>query len=288
LHCHSGYPPAYVGATFKKCVGIPLVVRPHGSDVVPGERIRKNLRLEKRLRRALVSADAVIAQGNYLKDVIADLGVGEEKIHIIHNGVGLETFAKGASFPYPRPYMVSLGNLIPRKGFDILLRAYALVNGPKPDLIVAGPGPERDRLERLSRDLGIAEQVRFLGYVEGQDKIDLLCSAEFFACPSRKEPFANVILEALAAGLPVVASAVDGNTELVQHGINGLLYPPEDIMALCHALEGMVENKTLVNRLRAAVPGFAAKFDWPIVAKRYQKLYYSLKKTRSLTTPGRL
>ncbi|MCP4664913.1 MAG: glycosyltransferase family 4 protein [Deltaproteobacteria bacterium] len=285
LHCHAGYPPGYVGATFKKWFDTPLVVRPHGSDIVPGERIRKNPRLEKRLRQALVSADAVVAQGQYLKDVIVDLGVEEKKIHIIHNGVNLEIFSKGEAFAYPRPYIVSLGNLIPRKGFDILLHAYARLRGRKPDLIVAGPGPEKDRLQWLARDLGIAEQVRFPGFIGGQDKINLLCSAEFFVCPSRKEPFANVILEALAAGLPVVASAVDGNTELVHHGKQGLLFPSEDIAALEKSLQSMIHQPGLAHRLRSAVPEFAKQFDWPIVAGRYHTLYDSLKRHRSISLP---
>ena len=276
LHCHSGYPPGYVGATFKKWFDTPIVVRPHGSDIVPGERIRKNPRLEKRLRRALVSADAIVAQGQYLKDVIMDLGVEEKKIHIIHNGVNLEIFSKAEAFPYPRPYIVSLGNLIPRKGFDVLLHAYARLRGPKPDLIMAGPGPEKDKLQLLAKDLGVAERVRFPGFIEGQDKINLLCSAEFFVCPSRKEPFANVILEALAAGLPVVASAVDGNPELVHHGKQGLLFPSEDIEALESSLQSMINNTTLAHRLRSAVPGFAKQFDWPIVARQYQTLFYTL------------
>jgi glycosyltransferase involved in cell wall biosynthesis len=286
LHCHSGYPPAFVGATFKKWFNIPLAVRPHGSDIVPGDRIRKNPRLVKRLRHALVSADVIIAQGKYLKDVIINLGVKEEKIHIIHNGVSIERFSRGEAFDHPRPYVVFLGNLIPRKGVDILIHAYARIADEKPDLIIAGPGPEKDNLKALAQDLGIASRVRFLGFVAGQDKTNLLRSAEFFVCPSRKEPFANVILEALAAGLPIVASAVDGNIELVYHGKHGLLFPPEDVEALSNTLSEIIKNKLLAHRLRAAVPEFVRQFDWPVVAKRYQTLYQEYTKTDPVIRPS--
>ena len=280
LHCHSAYPPAFAGATFRRWTGIPVVVRPHGSDVVPGGRIRKDPRLENRLRKALSSADAVIAQGKYLRDIILELGVKENRIHIIHNGVDLGMFSKGEVFPHPRPYVLGLGNLIPRKGFDILLKAYARLKEPKPDLLIAGLGPEEENLKRLSLDLGVGEKVRFLGFVEGQKKVDLYRSAEFFVCPSRNEPFANVILEALASGLPVVASGVDGNKELVDHGSNGLLFSPGDVGSLCSCLEEMITNGSLMKKFRDKIPGFIARFEWGAVAGQYLELYKNVMSKR--------
>jgi glycosyltransferase involved in cell wall biosynthesis len=277
IHCHSAYPPAFVAATFKRWTGIPFVVRPHGSDVVPGGRIRKNHRLETRLIKALSSADAVVAQGKYLKDIIVGLGVEKERVHIINNGVDLEMFSKGESFFHPRPYILGLGNLIPRKGFDILLKAYARLRDPEPDLLIAGPGPEKAHLELLTAELGIGDRVHFIGFIEGQEKVNLYRSAEFFVCPSRNEPFANVILEALASGLPVVASAVDGNKELVKREKNGLLFPPGDVGALASCLEIMIDNGSLSKKLREAVPDFIKEFDWGAVAGRYLTLYGHLK-----------
>jgi len=273
VHCHSGYPPAYVCATFKKWFGVPIVVRPHGSDIVPGERIRKSARLERRLRLALLAADAIIAQGAYLKALLVDLDVKEEKIYTIHNGVHIEKFSRAGPYPHPSPYMLAVGNLIRRKGFDILLRAYALLDRPKPDLLLAGAGPEKNNLISLAKELDIAEFVRFLGHVDGQKKIDLYCSARFFICPSRKEPFANVILEAMAAGLPVVASAVDGNTELVHHEKHGLHFPAEDIHALKAALQRLIGNAALVKQLGSAASAFVKRFDRAAIAGEYLNLY---------------
>jgi glycosyltransferase involved in cell wall biosynthesis len=273
LHCHTGYPAAYVGATFKRLFGIPLVVRPHGCDVLPGDRIRRHARLEQRLRRALAMADAVIAQGHFLKDIIRELGVDEQRIHIVHNGVDLAAFATGRPFPHPRPYILGVGKLTPHKGFDILLRAYARLHRPPLDLLIAGRGGQQPALEALAHQLGIAPRVRFVGFVAGQEKVNLYRSATFFVCPSRREPFANVILEALAAGLPVVASAVGGNPELVQHEKHGLLFPAEDEQALAMALRSLIDFPALYDALRASVPGFVQQFDWPDVAQRYLTLY---------------
>jgi glycosyltransferase involved in cell wall biosynthesis len=279
LHCHSGYPAAYVGATFKRLFGIPFVVRPHGCDVLPGDRIRRHPGLERRLRRALAVADAVIAQGGFLKDVILELGVEEKRIHVIHNGVDVAAYATGALFPHPRPYILGLGKLKPHKGFDILLRAYARLHNPPLDLLIAGHGGQQQALGTLAHQLGIGHRVRFVGFVAGQEKVNLYRSATVFVCPSRREPFANVILEALAAGLPVVASAVGGNPELVHHEKHGLLFPAEDDQALAAALRRLIDLPALRHALRASVPGFVQQFDWPSVAQRYLALY------RSFTRP---
>jgi len=276
LHCHAAYPQAYVGATFKKLCRIPMVVRPHGSDIVPGDRMRRNWRVENRLRLGLKSADAIIVQGRYLYDVVKDLGIEENKIRTIHNGVDLKSFGQGEPFPHQRPYILAAGSLIQRKGFDILLQAYSRVPEPCPDLLIAGSGREDNNLKQLSRELGIEDRVAFLGLVEGQRKIDLFRSAEFLVCPSRKEPFANVILEAMAAGLPVAASAVGGSKELVQDGVNGLLFPPEDVGGLTAVLQKMINDKTYFHRTRPQVLEFVKKFDWPLVAGQYFSLYSEL------------
>ncbi|MBW1846230.1 MAG: glycosyltransferase family 4 protein [Deltaproteobacteria bacterium] len=276
LHCHSGYPPGYVGITFKKWFKVPVLVRPHGSDIVPGDRIRRYPKLTERLKFALRSADAVVAQGQYLKELILTLGVDSSKVHIIHNGVNLNDFAGKEPFSHPRPYILALGNLIFRKGFDILLHAYSSVAEPKPDLLIAGPGREEKMLKALAKEMGIEHQVKFIGFIDGQKKINLFRSAEFFICPSRKEPFANVLIEAMSAGLPVIASSIDGNKELIIHEKNGLLFPSENSEALKDAMQRLISEDGLADRMRSVLPGFAKDFDWPIVARKYRELYAAL------------
>lgn len=277
LHCHAGYPTAYVGATFKAWFGIPLVVRPYGGDDIrPGGRTRRHPWLARRLSRALTAADAVIAQGSFLREIILGLGVAEQRVHVIHNGVDLAAFAHGTPFPHPRPYILGLGNLAWHKGFDILLRAYARLPQPAPDVLIAGPGAERPQLETLACQLGIRHRITFIGFIHGQEKVNLLRSALCLVCPSRREAFSNVILEALAAGLPVIASAVGGNPELLRDGAHGLLFPSEDAAALAQALRGVLDTPALLAHLRAAIPDYIRDFDWPVVAERYRALYREL------------
>lgn len=282
LHCHAGYPQAYVGAVFKKWAGIPMVVRPHGSDIVPEGRIRRHPRLEKRLREGLTAADAIVAQGRYLKESIVALGVDKDRVSIIHNGVDLKSFARAEPFPHPRPYILAVGSLIRRKGFDLLLEAYKKLKVPCPDLLIAGTGREMDQLKSLAGDLLLADRVRFLGFIDGPKKVSLYRSAQFLVCPSRKEPFANVILEAMAANLPVVASDVDGSPEMVRHGENGLLFPCEDVAALAGVLQDLIDNQAFLDRLRSGVAPFVSQFDWPCIAARYLVLYRRLHEEATL------
>jgi len=273
LHCHAAYPQAYVGATFKKLFKCPFVVRPHGSDIVPGGRMRRNKRLERRLTSALLQADAVIAQGDYLKQVVSELGVTDDKIFIINNGVDLEQFAVSSPFPHDRPYILAVGSLIRRKGFDVLLQAFRKAEIQGVDLLIAGQGREEKNLRNMVLELGLGDRVHFLGNITGQRKTDLYASALFFVCPSRKEPFANVILEAFAAGLPVVASSVDGNTELVGHREQGLLTPVEDSDRLAAAMRELVDDRELFQQIRQGLPGYISQFDWKIVAQKYRSVY---------------
>jgi glycosyltransferase involved in cell wall biosynthesis len=276
LHCHSAYPCAYVAATFKRVLGIPFVVRPYGGDVLPESRVCRHPRLRSRVRASLEAADVVIAQGHFLRDVIRDLGVPDEKIQIVNNGVDLEVFSRGTPFPHPCPYLLGMGNLVRRKGFDLLIQAYAKARPSDVDLLIAGDGIEREKLEKIAAESGVASRIRFLGRVEGQTKIDVYRSAVCAICPSRSEPFSNVILEALASGLPVIASATGGNFEQVKHGEHGLIVPTEDVGALANAITTILSEPQLLNQFRAKVPAFIQRFDWPQVALQYRAIYESV------------
>lgn len=273
VHCHAAYPQAYVARTLRRLCGVPYVVRPHGADVLPGDPIRASPRLERRMRAALVAADAVIAQGESLREVIAALGVAPARLVTINNGVDVAAFAAATPFDHPRPYALGMGSLVPHKGFDLIVRAWAAAAAPSLDLLVAGDGPERAALERLAGELGLAGRVRFLGPVLGRDKVSLLRSAAFFVCPSRREPYSNAILEAMAAGLPVVATAVGGNPEIVRHEVSGLVCEPESPAALAAAAGRIAADPALRDRLAAGAVGVAREHDWPDVVDRYVAIY---------------
>lgn len=272
VHCHAAYPQAYVARTFQWLTGTPYVVRPHGADILPGDSIRRSPRLDRRMRRGLAAASVVIAQSDFMADIIRSVGVNDARIRVIHNGVDVTAFAAALPFDHPRPYIVGIGNFVPHKGFDLLLRAYAIAN-PSADLLLAGDGPEAERLAALVRELGIADRVRLLGQISGERKVSLYRSARFLVCPSRREPFGNVILEAMASGLPVVATDVGGNSEMVTPEVSGLLCVPESPGALAEAIVQLTASDMLRDRLAEGATREVRRFEWARAVDRYVATY---------------
>jgi len=147
---------------------------------------------------------------------------------------------------------LAAAQLTHRKGYDLALRAFAGLARESADVAfwIAGDGPERDALESLTVELHLTERVSFLG--ARQDIPDLLSAADVFIMPSRSEGLGIAALEAMAAGLPVVASRVGGLAQAVVHGETGLLFPAEDVDALRDAWRTLLEDRELRERLAAA------------------------------------
>jgi glycosyltransferase involved in cell wall biosynthesis len=165
------------------------------------------------------------------------------------------------------PLALALGRLHPNKGFDVLIEA--LARTPDFHLWLAGEGPERSRLETRAERLGVGGRVRFLGWRE--DSAALLAAADMLACPSRHEPLGNVVIEAWAAGVPVVAASSTGPRALIREGVNGLLVPVEDADALARAMTRLAENPTLRSELAAAGrAAHAEAFSESVVVARYR------------------
>jgi glycosyltransferase involved in cell wall biosynthesis len=276
LHCHGAYPAGYVGATFKCLTGIPLVIRPHGSDILPGEWIDRHPRLAPRMRQALWAANVVVAQGASLAGRLRQLGVPEQCLRIIHNGVHL---SPGGPSPLPRiPSILAMGSLAQKKGFDILLRAFSRIREriPAARLTIAGEGPERGRLVEMASSFGIADAVTFPGVVTGEAKDTLFSEARVFVSASRREPFATANLEAMAAGRPIVATRVGGNIEMVEDEVNGLLVEPEDPEGLAKAVLRLLEEERRAEVMGRAARWRAETFSWDRMVDAYEGLYREL------------
>jgi glycosyltransferase involved in cell wall biosynthesis len=276
LHCHGAYPPAYVGAAFTRLLKIPMVVRPHGADLLPGEFIRAHSRLEARLRQGLAAADLVIAQSEFLKREILALNVPETHIRLIPNGVRLADFQRPESPPpFPFPYVLAVGSLSHKKGFDVLLRAFTWLaaEDPSSHLIIAGSGKEGPAYATFVRKHGMHDRVHFVGIVQGKAKSDLYQHCLFFVCPSRREPFATVNLEALAAGKPIVATAVGGNLEVVVEGGNGFLVPPEDPQALAARMLILLKDSALRATMGRQSRHVARRYEWDGILPLYTSVF---------------
>jgi glycosyltransferase involved in cell wall biosynthesis len=172
--------------------------------------------------------------------------------------------------PPGAPVLLALGRLHRNKAFDVLLRALPEV--PAAHLWLAGDGELRDGLVRLARHLGVADRVAFLGWRD--DAAALMAAADVLVCPSRVEPFGNVVVEAWAHGLPVVAAAAAGPAWLIDHERTGLLVAREDAAALAAALRRILADRALGERLAAAGRvAHAEQFSERVVVARYLGLF---------------
>ena len=193
-------------------------------------------------------------------EVAARLGqtfrIPARKINVVHNGVPVSSFNRPANAALRaaltrstgRPIVLTTARLAEQKGHCYLLKAAALV--PEAIFAIAGDGPERASLERQAREMGLNKRVLFLGY--RQDVPDLLACCDVFVLPSLFEGLPLSILEAMAANKPVVASAIGGNDEVIVHGETGLLVPPADPTALAAAIQTVLSNSNLAQRMAAA------------------------------------
>jgi glycosyltransferase involved in cell wall biosynthesis len=172
--------------------------------------------------------------------------------------------------PAEAPLLLALGRLHENKAFDVLLRALPAL--PDAYLWLAGEGPARDELRALAERLGVTPRVRFLGWRD--DVSALLASADILVCPSRIEPFGNVVAEAWAQSVPVVASASDGPREIITSGETGLIVPLEDAPAIASAVRTVIDNPAMAARMvESGRAAFDAEFTEQVVVARYLELF---------------
>jgi len=171
------------------------------------------------------------------------------------------------------PFILAAGRLAHQKGFDLLIRAFAAAAAPcrKLRLVIAGEGPERQPLHDLAVELGLDLQVSFPGQV--RELSAMMRAAVAFILPSRYEGFPNVLLEALAAGVPCVAADGPGATrEILADGAYGLLVPPEDVRALAQAIERITTDGELRKRYALAAPAAVERYRLERVVGEWERL----------------
>lgn len=264
VHAHFAHDPALVALFVHRLTGLPYSVTAHARDLyqIP----RRSLR-----ERAGAATDVLTCCQANLDYLDAELDAASAaKARVIHHGVDLQQFVPatpgaGAS----RAQILSVGRLVEKKGFPDLMRACALVAAEHPfTLTIYGDGPLRPELERLRDELGLAETVELAGERDSSVIVDAMRSADIFAIAPYVTPdgdrdgVPNVIVEALASGLPVVSTDVGGVAEAVRHGHNGYLTEPHDVSGLAGYLRSLVADADLRHRMGAAARSTAEEhFD---------------------------
>jgi glycosyltransferase involved in cell wall biosynthesis len=239
----------------------PLVVTLHGGDIsMPPPSGAKRLMVSSVLR----CADAVIAVSDEVKRMCESLGVPPDLIEVISMGCDLDLFRffppsekagpkRALGIDARTPLVLFAGDLVPRKGCDLLFDAIAGDHAFGELMIgVAGDGPEKPLLEARIRGSSIEHRVRWLGSLPQRELARWYAGADAFVFPTRQEPLGLVTLEAMASGTPVLAARTGGVPELVEDDVNGLLFEVNDVRGLAVKLRTLLADRALRQRLACA------------------------------------
>jgi len=237
---------------------VPFSIKARGSDIhLWGARPR----IAEQVVEAGRSADGLLAVSAALRDDMAAIGLPRERIRVHHTGIDLDRFLPGDRDAARRalgvagPLLVSAGWLIPRKGQAFAIGALARL--PDATLLIVGDGPDRTALEQLARRIGVADRVRFLGSVAHEELPALLAAADVVVQPTEAEGLANVWVEAVACGTPVVTTDVGGARDVVDRPEAGRLVP-RDSAAIAAAIRDLLAVPPAPDAVRRS----AEKFSW--------------------------
>ena len=285
LHVQQMLSPMTIGLAAGPLLGVPLVINPHAcgplgdvQQLLHARRLTGGLRL----RAARRLGDAFVCINRLIAAELGEVGVEQERLWRLPNGVDITRFRPAPPDERARlrrelglpaePLAVSAGRLSPEKGVDVLLETWAHLKArvPRARLLILGDGEVRGALERRARELGIAASAHFGGAVS--DVAPYLRAADAFVLPSRTEGLPVALLEAMACGLPCVATAVGGTPEVLDTAGAGWLVPGEAPWALAEALgEALAEGGAARGaRARALVE---ERYALDRVAARYLALY---------------
>lgn len=268
IDAHYFYPDGVAAVILGKIFRKPVVITARGTDL---NLIPKYLLPRKMIQWAASEASGLITVCQALKNVLMELGVTENKVTVLRNGVDLEIFTPPKerellkkNLDIHGKTLLSVGYLIDRKGHDLVIRS--LQNLPDVNLLIVGDGPDRNKLENLAQEINVSERVKILDAMEQSRLKDYYGAADVLVLASSREGWANVLLESMACGTPVVATNVWGAPEIISEPEAGT----------------MVEERT-VDSLSAAI--HKVLYDYPDRMKTRQ---YAERFTWEPTTQGQL
>lgn len=280
IDSHYFYPDGVAAVWLAREFDLPVTVTARGTDLnlIPEYSIPRKL-----IQHAARRADGLITVCEALKTRLVELGLPPERVTVLRNGVDLDLFRPldrvqlRKEFGITRRTLGSVGHLVERKGHHHVIRA--LANLPDTQLIIVGAGPERAALERLAAEVRVSDRVVFLGAVD-QERLPAIYNAiDALVLASSREGWANVLLEAMACGTPVVASPVWGTPEIVASSEAGVLMPSLDA-------EGVVAGVLRLFRdlpSRRATRCYAEDFGWEATTQGQIRLFREILARRKTT-----
>lgn len=274
IDAHYLFPDAIAAAKLATWAEVPFVATARGSDV---SQIGFMARPKQLILDACAKAEHLITVSQSLKDLMVKMGIPAAKITPLRNGIDTAKFSRDFNakkeicriygLEFDKPIVVFAGWLIPRKRVDIVVDAVSRIKDAQ--ALIVGDGPLQDALQSRAIALGIENRVAFVGRVEPHSVSKYLSAADVFCLPSEREGWANVMLEAMACGVPVVSRAVDGALELISEEIAGRLVEGDDAQKYADAITSVINARYDVEEVRA----FAQQFDWKSTTDGQLKIF---------------
>jgi glycosyltransferase involved in cell wall biosynthesis len=235
-----------------------------------------SIRLEKEL---LAKGNMISAVANSVAQELGDYGLDPKTVQVVGNGADMQIFHPNSSNPsfHMPQYFLTAGRLGPRKGLEDLLVCARIIKEKQPgiEFWIAGSGPYESQLKSMATSLGLDDTIRFLGHIsDRQEMADLYRGAIGYVHPAHYEGLPTVLLEAMACGKPVVATAVSGALDVVEDSVNGLMVPARTPERLAEKVSMLLEDQGFAERLGcAAHETIQQRYAWPVVASNYLDLY---------------
>jgi len=294
---HLGYlaPISSYAALRKKIKDVPFVFTVHGlyhdpfivkdvQDPFSGKinyGIKDSLNPFNRfVHTSLFTADKVTALTQWEKNEITKFGVPFNKIEVIPNGINIDKFKKTKiknfkkKYEIEGPMIVFLGQPIRRKGVEYLIDGLPKLIDEFEDLKCVFVGYKKNiKFEEMCNKLGIMKNTLFLGFLPEKEKVEALRSADVFVLPTLYEGFGTVMIEAMAAGCPVITTNVAGNSEIIRHNRNGILIKPRSSEEISAAVKRILNNKSLRNKMSIKNKQDAKKYTWANVARQFETIF---------------
>lgn len=304
VHAHATYPAGYLASLLRSIKCFPLVITPHGEDIqtIPsiGYGMRLNAPLERRIRFALQKADIVTAISSTVEQSLYSAGARGTTLRRIPNGVFFNRFQTSTilnvrawfGLPNDSKIILSVGNYRPLKGHEILVKSMVSIIKEIPHARLVIVGKNCETLKPLVQEYKLNSKVLLTGPIPfseiGRGRItqispsnpDLLTALYLESdvyvsagVAEGAEGLSLALLEAMASGLPVVATDISGNRDIVHNKKTGILVPPNDVTSLSAAVLKVLRNEFNCTDIGTAAKGLAESYDWPEITRLYLSVY---------------
>jgi len=298
IHAHFAWPSGFAAMRIKTLFKLPVVITSHGADIQKrpdiGYGLRLNPRLDKKIRFALLNADFLVAISSDIHHEYVKIGVDQKRIADIPNCIDWALLSQvdnsareRLGMPSDQIVLLAIGRNHPIKGFADLIQIIGALSKKHPEMICLIVGKDVPDLDHLLNQIGAESHVRLFDQVlpvgiEFEDPeiklpgrlVTFLKAADIYVMPSLLEGLPVAAIEAMAAGLPVVATRTSGIEDLIQHGINGFLIPLGDREALAESLSQLILNSQLRDRMGKASRQIAAAYDKSVIAAKHLEIYH--------------